>query len=69
MALRELVQGRPENGPPLADLSDEVCPNFQLDTLGPNSIETFWLEFWLEKSLEFWLEIPNNKKMFKKWEV
>ena len=32
---------------------------------GPNSIETFWLEFWLEKPLEFWLEIPYTKKMFK----
>ena len=27
-------------------------------TLWGDSIETFWLEFWLEKSLEFWLEIP-----------
>ena len=26
--------------------------------LGPNSIETFRLEFLLEKLLEFWLEIP-----------
>ena len=26
--------------------------------LGPNSIENFWLEFWLEKSPEFWIEIP-----------
>ena len=25
---------------------------------GPNSIEECWLEFWLEKSLEFRLEIP-----------
>ena len=25
----------------------------------------FWLQFRLEKSLEFWLEIPHNKKMFK----
>ena len=33
--------------------------------LGPNSIENFWLEFWLEKSLEFWLEIPHTKKMLK----
>ena len=30
----------------------------QVGYLGPNSIETFWLEFWLEKSLELWLEIP-----------
>ena len=26
---------------------------------GPNSIEKYWLELWLEKSLEFWLEIPS----------
>ena len=32
--------------------------------LGPNSIEKFWLEVWLEKSLEFWLEITYAKKMF-----
>ena len=32
-------------------------------TLGPNSIEKFWLEFWLEKPLEFWLDIPYTKKM------
>ena len=33
--------------------------------LGPNSTEKFWLEFRLEKSLEFWLEIPYTKEMFK----
>ena len=33
--------------------------------LGPNSIEKIWLEFRLEKPLEFWLEIPYTKKMFK----
>ena len=33
--------------------------------LGPNSMEKFSLEFRLEKSLEFWLEIPYNKKLFK----
>ena len=33
--------------------------------LGPNSIEKIWLEFWLEKSLHFWLQISHNKKMFK----
>ena len=32
---------------------------------GPNSIEKIWLEFWLEKPLEFWLEISYTKKMFK----
>ena len=26
-----------------------------------------WLEFRLEKSLEFWLEIPYSKKMLKNW--
>ena len=36
-----------------------------LRTLGPNSIEKFQLEFWLEKPLEFCLEIPYTKKMFK----
>ena len=30
-------------------------------TLGGNSIE----KCWLEKSLEFWLEIPYTKEMFK----
>ena len=30
---------------------------------GPNSIEKFQLEFWLEKSLELWLEIPYTKKI------
>ena len=33
--------------------------------LGHNSIGKFWLEFRLEKPLEFWLEIPYTKKMFK----
>ena len=36
---------------------------------GPNSIEKNWLEFWLEKPLEFRLEIPYTKKMFKNWVV
>ena len=36
-----------------------------LEGLGPNSKETFWFEFWLEKSLVFWLEIPHTKKMLK----
>ena len=35
--------------------------NNLLGLLGPNSIE----KFWLEKPLEFWLEIPYTKKMFK----
>ena len=34
-------------------------------TLGPNSKENFWLEFWLEKSLAFWIEIPYSEKMSK----
>ena len=33
--------------------------------VGPNSIETFWLELWLAKPLEFWLEIPYTLKMLK----
>ena len=32
--------------------------------LGPDSIERFWLEFRLEKSLEFGLEITYIRKMF-----
>ena len=35
--------------------------------LGPNSKENFLLEFWLEKSLEFLLEMSNTKEMFKKF--
>ena len=31
--------------------------------LGPNSIENFWLEFWFEKPLEFWLEIPCTENV------
>ena len=27
---------------------------------GPNSIEKIWLEFWLEKPLEVWLEISGT---------
>ena len=36
-----------------------------LDALGPNSTEQFQLEFWIEKSLEFCLEIPYKKKIRK----
>ena len=32
---------------------------------GADSIEKFWLKFWLEKSLEFWLEISSIEKNFK----
>ena len=32
---------------------------------GADSIEKFWLKFWLEKSLEFWLEISSIEKKFK----
>ena len=31
-----------------------------LAALGPNSKETIWLEFRLEKPLEFWLKIPDT---------
>ena len=34
---------------------------------GPNSIEKLYLEFRLEKPLEFWLEIPYTKKKLKNW--
>ena len=36
------------------------------EDLGDNSIEKKWLEFWLEKPLEFWPEIPYTNKKFKK---
>ena len=50
-----------------ADVVHEALERGQpdVDELGSNSIEIFWLEFWPEKSLEFWLEIPYTKKMFK----
>ena len=35
----------------------EVVPT-ELRGQGGNSIDTFWLEFWLETPPEFWLEIP-----------
>ena len=35
--------------------------------LRENSIEKIQLAFQLEKSLEFWLEIPYIKKKFKNW--
>ena len=35
----------------------EDSKNLLVENLGPNSIEIFWLEFRLEKPLEFWLEI------------
>ena len=36
---------------------------------GPIQMKKFWLEFWLEKSLEFWPEILLHctKKMFINW--
>ena len=50
-----------------ADVVHEALERGQpdVDELGSNSIEKFWLEFWPEKSLEFWLEIPYTKKKFK----
>ena len=36
-------------------------------SLEGDSIERFQLEFWLEKSLEFWLGIPHTKQNFKGW--
>ena len=41
---------------PREDLADRV--------LGPDSDRKIQLEFWLEKSLESWLEIPYTKKKF-----
>ena len=39
------------------------------DLLGPNSIEQFWLEFWLENSVGFWLENPLHYENVQKWVV
>ena len=56
---RVLVEGAPAKiksrfgRPSLDDVFLALC-------LGPNSIEKVWLDFWLEKPLEFWLEIPYN---------
>ena len=41
-----------------------LCIKLHLE--GRDSIEKLWLEFWLEKTLEYLLEIPYTKKMFKK---
>ena len=48
----------------LCAVDDEIVVDFD-DALGGKSIETFWLEFRLEKPLEFWLEIPPTKKTVK----
>ena len=41
----------------------EDAVNEVVEGLGVDSIETFWIEFQLEQSLEVWLEIPYAKKM------
>ena len=50
---------------PTSDPASELDERIRTEAAGVNSIETFWLEFWLEKPLEIWLEIPYTKKMFK----
>ena len=60
--MREPLNGGCEGG-------DELGVPPGVVDLGPNSIETLWHEFWLEKLLEFRLEIPYTGKMFKKWVV
>ena len=54
-------------GGALGEVAEEPRPDeeVQLVWLGPNSIEKIWLEFRLEKPLEFWLEIPYSMKLFK----
>ena len=48
---------------PLAEEEVALLETWQLrKSLGSDSIETFQLKFWLEKSLEFWLEISYTKK-------
>ena len=42
---------------PLLEASDEVGVGDGDAVLEPNSIDTFWHEFWFEKTLEFWLGI------------
>ena len=41
------------------------APSASKEHWGPIQQKFFWLEFWFEKSLEFWLEIPHTKKMFR----
>ena len=54
------------------DVPEGAPPQARLRQGGGNSIDIFWLEFWLEKPLEiwlekplqFWLEIPCTNKKF-----
>ena len=48
-------------------MKDHVLPWIQAtyEDLGGNSIENFLIQFQLEISLEFWLEISYTKKKFK----
>ena len=38
---------------------------FKRSVRDPIQLKKFWLEYWLEKSLEFWLDIHYTIKMFK----
>ena len=53
----------------LALLPADPRPQLPVQRLGPNSIETFWLELRLETLLEFLHEIPCTKKMLNKGAV
>ena len=44
------------------DVAEASAAVLALVVLGVNSIEKCWLEFWLEKLLEFWLQIPYTEK-------
>ena len=66
-ALREYAR---ENGIHLTAYGTANSVLFEQDTnatvkQGPDSVEIIWRDFWLEKPLEFWLEIPNTEKRFK----
>ena len=50
---------------PVVGVHSHVVGQGILVRLGTDSIEKFWIEFWLEKPLEFWLEVACTKKMFK----
>ena len=66
----EGVQGRRRRR--RRDVGDEVGRRRRGERrrpLGPNSIDTFQLEFRLEKLLEFWLEIPYTLRKCSKWVV
>ena len=62
---RHSCDGKAGHDGRLPDPVGRLLQSVVIGLLGPNSIEKCWLEFWLEKPLEFWLQIPCTKKMFK----